>query len=103
MSILKHYTINERLVEPKLQEATDRIIDIKMGDYVESKIKPLNTRADNLSSHIKNVGDDISKKQDQIRKDQESLRDNLHVQQLAIASKALAMSGGFEPSQRCGC
>ena len=123
---IKNY-IQERMTEPKLQEAADLAIKQKMSEYIEDKIKPLKleseqlyndinslkveilnkqkqleseqkstyvqirtlkTDADEISKNINKFSEDISQKQTQFEFDQRSLRQQLHVQQLAIAAKA---------------
>lgn len=80
--------IQQRMTEPELQTAAKQVIQNKMSEYVEEKINPLNSKANDLSKRIESFGNEITIRQDQIKKDQQSLRKQLHIQQLAIASKA---------------
>ncbi|MCF6153920.1 MAG: tetratricopeptide repeat protein [Candidatus Brocadia sp.] len=80
--------VQQRMTEPMLKEAADEAIRTKMGQYVEEKVNPLKSEADDLSKRIEVLTTEISAKQNQIEKNQTSLHEQLHVQQLAVASKA---------------
>lgn len=85
--------VQQRMTEPMLKEAADEAIRTKMSQYMEEKVDPLKLEADNLSKRIESLKSEISSKQNQIEKNQTSLREHLHIQQLAAASKAGSRKG----------
>jgi tetratricopeptide (TPR) repeat protein len=80
--------IDKKLTEPMLRSSADRLIETKMAGYVSDKLKPLNKEAAELKSTIDVMNKQISDKQSMLEEGQVKLSNQLHIQKLAIASKA---------------
>lgn len=80
--------IDEKLIEPKLQEAADRITGEKMGTFVDTKLEPLESKIGSLTAYIDNIKHDISKKQKRINNKQVLFSKLLKIQELTASCKA---------------
>lgn len=80
--------IDEKLTEPKLQEAADRITGEKMGTFVNTKLAPLVSEIGSLTAYTDNIKHDIAKKQKRINNKQVLLSELLKIQKLTASCKA---------------
>jgi hypothetical protein len=80
--------IDKRLTEPMLISSADRLIETKMNTYVSQKLAPLNEEASELKSTIDRMNQQIKEKQSLLEEGQIEIQGQLHIQELAIASKA---------------
>jgi len=80
--------IDKRLTEPMLISSADRLIETKMNTYVSQELAPLNEKASELKSTIDRINQQIIEKQSLLEEGQIEIQGQLHIQELAIASKA---------------
>lgn len=80
--------IDTKLTEPMLISSADRLIETKMSKYVSEKLSPLTERATKLESSIDEMDSQIKQKQRLLELGQTKLQGQLHIQELAISSKA---------------
>ena len=71
-----------------LISSADRLIETKMDKYVSGKLDPLTDRATKLESTIDGMSKQIKQKQLLLENGQTKLQEQLHIQELAISSKA---------------
>ncbi len=88
--------IDNKLTEPMIRSSADRLIDTKMNKYVTDKLKPLSIEASKLKSNIDLIKENIEEKQSILKINQDKLQVNIHIQELAIASKAGSRSAYSE-------
>jgi hypothetical protein len=79
--------VQQRMTEPQLRQAADEAIRSRMAAYVDDKVRPLETRADRISSQIETMSSDLAAKQAQLVTNQATMRRQLSVQELALSAR----------------
>jgi len=92
--------IDKKLTEPMLISSADRLIDTKMNKYVSDKLEPLNKEASELKSTIDIMNEQIKEKQTMLEQGQIEIQEQLHIQELGVASKAGSKNAYLELIQR---
>ncbi len=80
--------VEKKMTVPALEKATDETISKRMPEFVDNKFKSVEEKTDKLSNFIETTKSEIREKQNLLENAQALLKEQLNIQQYAIAAKA---------------